>query len=155
MRTIAAVLVGLLLSTPVFAQKASPADVKTIEACIGKSDDEGGLGMNCVGAIADPCMKKDGLQEEQMKACAARELSVWFLVTDTALKAVKAGGFKDIEAAAQESQKSFAASRDKLCAMFDKVEPGMLSGAGAYCRLQETARRALLLRRLGAAVGEH
>lgn len=155
MRAIAALFLLLFATSHVYAQKAAPADVKTIETCIAKADDEGLLGMNCVGVVADPCMKKVEGQTDQLKACAARELSAWGVITEAALKAVKAGGFKDIEAAAAESQKTFVTSRDKLCAAFDKVEPGMLPGGGNYCRLQETARRALLLRRLGAAVNEH
>jgi len=35
---------------------------------------------------------------------------------------------------------------------YDKVEPGWLPGDANYCRMQTTANRALLLRKLGAAV---
>ncbi len=53
-----------------------------------------------------------------------------------------------------ESEKAWAQQRDALYPVFDKVEPGTLPGDAAYCRMQTTANRALLLRRLGHAVNE-
>lgn len=142
-------------ATTTHAQKAAPTDAQAVANCLKKADDDGNLGWQCIGLIADPCANKSGAGTEQIKTCAARELSVWSGVLETALKSTKAGGFKEIESAVTESQKSWAASRDKLCPVFDKIDPGMMPGGGAYCRLQETARRALLVRRLATAVGEH
>lgn len=45
--------------------------------------------------------------------------------------------------------------RNKFCPVFDKLDPGMGPGGANYCRLQETARRTLNLRRLADAVNEH
>jgi hypothetical protein len=53
------------------------------------------------------------------------------------------------------AQKAWAGSQDKLCPLFNTLDPGMALGAEDYCRLQETARRVLLLERLGEAVSEH
>ena len=68
---------------------------------------------------------------------------------------VQSGGFADVIKAVKDSQKTFAASRDRFCAVFDKVEPGMYRGDASYCRLRETANRSLSLIKLGAAVNEH
>ena len=70
------------------------------------------------------------------------------------LKATDSGG-RDIKVPVAQSQKSWRDAREKFCPVFDKIDPGMFVGGANYCRLHETARRALLLRKLGAAVGEH
>lgn len=144
-----------LLAAPAAAQPATPADAAAVAACIGAAEDKGLFPGACIGLLADPCIAKADNVIETQKACIARELAVWHDVLRKALAAVKAGGFKPIDAAVAASQKGFAASRDGLCAVFDKIDPGTLPGNGAYCRLQETARRTLLLRRLGGALGEH
>ncbi len=100
-------------------------------------------------------MRKADNDVAKTKACAERELAAWIAVSESANKLVRAGGFKDISKAVADSQRSWLQQRDALCPVFDKIEPGFLAGGAAYCRLQVTAQRALLLRRLGAAVNEH
>lgn len=150
-------LTALLLSAGASAQAqhASPADLKVINACLAKADKTGDLGTGCIGAIADPCTRKAGNDADKAKACAERELAVWDAVAEAAARRVRAGGFKDISKAVAESQKGWAQQRDALCPVFDTIDPGMLPGAAAYCRMQTTAQRALLLRRLGEAVNQH
>lgn len=145
----------LALCMPADAKPASPADLNTINACLAKSDRSGEFGAACIGTIADPCTQAAGGDTTRVKACAERELAVWDAVAAAATKRVRAGGFKVISKAVADSQKSWAQQRDALCPVFDKVDPGTLPGDGAYCRMQVTAHRALLLRRLGAAVNEH
>jgi len=155
----AAVLAANLLLAPMaFAQGVAPADVKAIDACLKTAEETGGFGGACVGLVADPCIKAaEGVNDDvaKWKACAARELAIWTQKTSDALKKVQAGGFADIIKAVKDSQATFAASRDRFCAVFDKVEPGMYRGDANYCRLRETANRALSLIKLGAAVNEH
>jgi len=149
---------NLLLASTAFAQGAAPADVKVIDACLKTAEETGGFGGACVGLVADPCIKAaEGVNDDvaRWKACAARELAIWTQKTSDALKKVQAGGFADIIKAVKDSQTTFAASRDRFCAVFDKVEPGMYRGDANYCRLRETANRALSLIKLGAAVNEH
>lgn len=154
--TFAALGALLLGSAPCTgAQQANAADLKIVNACLAKADKTAGLGTACIGAIADPCTRKADNDVAKAKICAERELAVWDAVADAATKRVRAGGFKDISKAVADSQKSWAKQRDTLCPVFDKIEPGMLLGAGSYCRMQTTAQRALLLRRLGDAVNEH
>ncbi len=139
-----------------FAQGA--ADLAVIDACLKTAEKAGGFGGACVGLVADPCIKAgEGANDDVAKwrACAARELAVWTQKTSEALKKVKAGGLADMIKAVEDSQKTFAASRDRFCAVFDKVEPGMYKGDASYCRLRETANRSLSLIKLGAAVNEH
>ena len=152
-----AAVAACLIASPAFAQSAAPADLKTINDCLKKADsaDPFGLGNNCIGLVADPCVEKSDKTGAKTKACAARELAVWTALTEGASKRVKAGGFKDISAAVAESDKGWIQLRDKLCPVFDKIEPGFLPADGTYCRMQVTAHRALLLRRLGDAVNEH
>ena len=73
----------------------------------------------------------------------------------SALKRVKAGGFKEIGKTVEQAQKAWQASHRRLCALFDNTDPGMLPGAAVYCRMHETAARALVLRRLAETVNEH
>jgi hypothetical protein len=145
-------------ASPALAQQVAPADTKVISDCLKKADDSGALGTNCIGIVADPCIKTASGKNndvENSRKCAARELAVWTALTIAAAKKVKAGGFKDISAAVAESEKGWTQLRDKLCSVFDKIEPGFLPGDAAYCRIQITAHRALLLRKLGDAVNEH
>jgi hypothetical protein len=151
----ALVLSMLYVASPAFAQQAAASDTKAISDCLKKADDSGGLGNNCIGIVADPCVEKSDKMSATTKACAARELAVWTALTEGASKRVRAGGFKDISAAVAQSDKGWMQLRDKLCPVFDKIEPGFLPADGTYCRMQVTAHRALLLRRLGDAVNEH
>lgn len=149
-----ALVTCLLTAAPAVAQQATPADTKAVSDCLKKAESAGQFGGTCIGIVADPCTEKSD-KSAKTKACAARELAVWTALTDAAAKKVKAGGFKDVSAAVAESEKGWMQLRDKLCPVFDKVEPGTLPGDAAYCRMQTTAHRALLLRKLGDAVNEH
>jgi hypothetical protein len=149
---------NLLPTSMAFAQGAAPADVAVINACLKTAEGTGGFGGACVGLVADPCIKAaKGANDDvaKWKACAARELAIWTQKTNEALKEVEAGGFADVIKAVKDSQKTFEAARDRFCAVFDKVEPGMYPGDANYCRLRETANRSLSLIKLGAAVNEH
>jgi hypothetical protein len=147
---------SLPFSSIAFAQGTAPADVRVIDACLKTAEENGVFGGACVGLVADPCIKTaKGANDDvaRWKACAARELAIWTQKTNEALKKVQVGA--DVTKAVNESQKIFAASRDRFCAVFDKVEPGMYPGGASYCRLRETANRTLSLIMLGAAVNEH
>lgn len=123
--------------------------------CLEAAADE--IGAKCIGIVADPCIKAirdDDTSATRAKACAARELAVWDEEISAALKAIDTAG-RDIKAPVAAAQKSWRDSRDRLCPAFDKIDPGMFVGGANYCRLHETAQRALMLRRLAAAVGEH
>jgi hypothetical protein len=137
------------------AQQATPPDLKAITNCLAKADKTGDLGTACIGLVADPCTRKAANDVAKAKACAERELAVWNAISDSASKRVRAGGFKEISKALVESEKAWTQQRDALCPVFDRIEPGFLPGDAAYCRMQTTANRALLLRRLGDAVNEH
>jgi lysozyme inhibitor LprI len=145
----------IALGSPAFAQVPPPADTKAISDCLKKAEDAGQLGTNCIGTIADPCIEKSDKTSAKTKVCATRELSVWTALSDAASKRVRAGGFKEISTALAESEKGWLQLRDKLCPAFDRIEPGFLQGDSTYCRMQTTAHRTLLLRRLGDAVNEH
>jgi uncharacterized protein YecT (DUF1311 family) len=137
------------------AQQAASADLKIIQDCLKSADSNGNLGTGCIGLVADACTRKAGNDVAKSKACAQRELLVWNALTEAAAKRVRAGGFKEISKALAESEKAWVQQRDALCPVFDEIDPGTLPGDAAYCRMQTTANRALLLRRLGAAVNEH
>jgi hypothetical protein len=138
------------------AQPSNAAtDIKLIGECLKKADDGGDFGSACIGLVTAPCMKKAENDAAKSKACAQRELAVWTTLGEAAAKRVRAGGFKDASAALAESDKGWSQHRDKLCPVFDKIEPGFLPGDSAYCRMQITAYRVLLLRKLGDAVNEH
>lgn len=148
-------IMSMLSLSAARAQQAAPADMQAIAACLTKAEEAGSLGTNCIGALADACIKKADNDEEKSKACAQRELNVWAALSVRAAKRVQAGGFREISGALAESEKGWIQFRDKLCPVFDKVEPGMMPGNAIYCRMQTTAHRVLLMRRLGDAVNEH
>ena len=149
----------VVAASPAFAQKAAPADIAAIKACLKAAAEKASFGGQCIGIVADPCIKAAAPTDDggstKVKACAARELAAWSPLLDDALKRITKGGFADTTKAVTAAQKTWAASRDQLCPVFDKIEPGMYLGGAAYCRLQETARRVLSLDKLGDAVNEH
>jgi len=149
----------VVAASPACAQKAAPADIAAIKACLKAAAEKASFGGQCIGIVADPCIKAASPTDDggstKVKACAARELAAWSPLLDDALKRITKGGFADITKAVTAAQKTWAASRDQLCPVFDKIEPGMYLGGAAYCRLQETARRVLSLDKLGDAVNEH
>lgn len=152
------ILASLVIAAAAAAQ-AQPSnattDSKVISDCLKKADDAGDFGSACIGLVATPCTKKAENDIAKSKACAQRELTVWTALGEAAAKRVRAGGFKDISTALTESDKGWTQHRDKLCPVFDKIEPGFLPGNAVYCRMQTTANRVLLLRKLGDAVNEH
>ena len=151
---ITAICSTLLLVSAGWAQaKPAAGDLKLIQTCLERQ--EQGLGRACIGVVADQCIAASSGDADKAKACAARELAVWEREMQTALKRVSAGGFKEISNAVKQAQKDWQSSHRRLCAVFDKTDPGMLPGAAVYCRMHETAARALVLRRLGEAVSEH
>jgi hypothetical protein len=141
----------VLLANAAWAQPTA-ADRKAIEACLERPEDN--FGSRCIGIIADPCIKAAKREGPKSNACAARELAVWDAQMEAALKRVKVGG-QEIGHAVTQSQQTWRSSLGTLCPVFDKIDPGMLPGGATYCRMQETANRALVLRRLGEAVNEH
>jgi hypothetical protein len=149
----------LAAASPALAQKAAPADIAALKACLKTAGEKATFGGECVGIVADPCIKAAAPSDDggstKVKACAARELAAWTPLLDDALKRITKGGFPELVKAVTAAQKSWAASRDQLCPVYDKIEPGMYLGGAAYCRLQETARRVLSLDKLGDAVNEH
>ncbi len=163
MRKIPIAAIVVLMSSvwtaaPARAQAAAPADTQTVNACLKKSANSGEFGGNCIGIVADPCIKtasKTNSYIDDSKKCAARELAVWTALSTEALRRANPAIEAKKKAALADSQKSFAQSRDTLCPIFDNVDPDMALGGSLYCRLQETARHALLLRRLADAVNVH
>lgn len=154
----AIILIAGLIAMPAAAnaqQSTTAADTKIVSECLKKADEAGEFGSACVGLVAAPCLKKVENDIARSKVCAQRELAVWTVLNEAAAKRVRAGGFKDISTALAESDKGWSQQRDKLCPVFDKIEPGFLPGNSVYCRMQTTAHRVLLLRKLGDAVNEH
>jgi hypothetical protein len=160
MRYIGWLALSLITVTgPALAQKGAPADIAAIRTCLKAAEEKASFGSECVGTIADPCIKAAAPSDDgggtKVKACATRELKAWSSLLDDALKRIAKGGFPEVSKAVGAAQKSWAASRDQFCPVFDKIDPGMYLGGAAYCRLQETARRVLSLDKLGDAVNEH
>jgi hypothetical protein len=161
MRTARALAVLLCLGAAggSFAAAPSPAeDSKAVARCVEAAQKADGFAGNCIGVVADPCIKaareRDSAAEDA-KACARRELAVWAARLKAAIALIGKNGGNDMLASVTAAQKAGMASQDKLCPLFDNLDPGASLGGADYCRLQETARRALMLERLAAAVSEH
>jgi len=138
---------------------AGPADdAKAIAQCVEKAGDQ--FPGACIGIVADPCIKNafragNADDANDAKACAKRELAVWRARMTKAIALIGKGATKPMVAAVAAAQKTLAASQDSLCPQFNVLDPGMAMGGEDYCRLQETARRVLMLERFAAAVSEH
>ena len=154
-----AVLLCLGAAGAAVAAGPSPAeDSKAVARCVDAAQKADRFAGNCIGVVADPCIKATRERDsavEDAKACAQRELAVWAARLKTALAAAAKNGGPEMAASVAAAQKTWAASQDKLCPLFDNLDPGASLGGANYCRLQETARRALVLERLAAAVSEH
>jgi hypothetical protein len=152
------VFAGVLLAVWLTGAAAGPnPDAQKIDACLKAAREKGVSGTACIGIIADPCIATASKTNDYIKgsaACAARELTIWTARLQRAVPGVKGGG-KEFTSPVAASQKSFADSLAKLCPVYDKVDPGMALGGATYCRLQETAVRAILIERLSDAVNPH
>jgi hypothetical protein len=145
----------MLLVSAASAQTAAPADTRAIEECLTAAEKNQKSDSACVGIVADPCIRAGNNSDEQAKKCTARELSVWTAMMKKAIEDVKKGGFAEVTKAAGSSQEAWTKSTATFCPVFDKIEPGMVPGGAAYCRLQATGSRVIMLRKLAAAVNEH
>lgn len=153
-------LVVLIFASGLTVASAQQTGAKeAIEKCLETTASEpAGFGGRCIGIVADPCIKKaegSASDVKDKKACAARELTVWNGILTAALRQIKAGAEAKMNASVTSAQATWSQSLKTLCPIFDKLDPGMSEGGAEYCSLQETARRALLLKRLGEAVSEH
>jgi len=158
-RRFAFVLVGILLVVWVAGAVAGPnPDAQKIDACLKAAAEKDTSGTACIGIVADPCIAAASKTDSFIKgsaACAARELAIWTARMQRAIASANKGGGKSIASSVAASQKSFSDSLARLCPLYDKLDPDMSLGGSTYCRLQETAMRALLLERLADAVNPH
>jgi hypothetical protein len=143
------------------APQSNSEDRRKIAECVDKARMDEGFGGNCIGLVADACIKAVTVNDHaaavtQSKACAVRELAVWRSRMQEAVTVINKSAVK-MRSAVAASQQSFAASRDQLCPLLRKLDhpPGVSLGEDDYCRLQETARRSLILEWLASAVSEH
>ena len=153
-----AIVTAIASTAAALAAPPTATDARAVAQCVEAARNGDGFGGNCIGIVADPCIKAASGRDSYVadgKACAARELAVWQArLTQAVASASKSGGSR-VRNAVMAAQKTWASSQDALCPLFANLDPGMTPGADTYCRLQETARRALMLERRGAAVGEH
>ena len=146
--TFAAIGFGLFLASgqAMADDKPSAAERNAIVSCIKKQTDASKTVAPCVGRVADPCIKAAKNFPDKEKDCARKELAVW----SDQLKALMAGGshfsFPENKQLIIDSAQPWMTAREKLCAIFDKIEPGFLHGGADYCRLQETARRVVWIK---------
>jgi hypothetical protein len=145
-------------ATPTLAQAPAPADIKVVTDCLKKAAEDGSFGGGCIGVVADPCIKIASTKNsyiEDGKKCATRENTVWIELMRRELADVGKGAPGKSLNPIKDAQKSFAQSRDAFCPHFDNVDPEVAKGGSIYCRMQENARRTLLLRLLATAVNPH
>lgn len=154
-RSIAFAFCAIVLSGPASAETA---DAAAIANCIANATRSGKSGSACIGAIADPCIavaQKSAEYEKEAKACASRERAVWSNLLLSALKKAKAAGEPSMPASLESAQRSWTSSQNALCATFNNLDPGATLGGSEYCRLLDTAERALILEKLAGAISEH
>ena len=151
-------LLSLVVCASITLSEPSPGNHQKIDACLKAAAEKAASGVACIGIVADPCIAAASKTDSFIKdsaACAARELAIWTARLQRAIQSANKGGGKGVATAVAASQKSFTDSLAKLCPQFDNLDPGMSLGGAAYCRLQETAMRVLVLERLAEAVNPH
>jgi hypothetical protein len=156
--TILIVAFGFGLANAALAAPADPKDVNAIATCLDAARKDGGFGGGCPGAVADPCIKAVQQTDKAVqaaKACAERELAVWTARLQEITAVVKKNASPKIWAAVADAQKSGKSSRERLCPVFNNLDPGLSLGQSAYCLLHEVASQVLVLEWLAAAVSEH
>ena len=136
-----AILLCLGAAGPAFAATPSPADdAKTVARCVDAARKADGFAGNCIGAIADPCIKAARERDtaaEDAKACARRELDVWAVRQRGALALIgRSAGNDDMLASITAAQKAWTALQGKLCPLFDNLDPGASLGGSRLYRLQ-------------------
>jgi hypothetical protein len=143
---------SITLSEPLSGER------QKIDACLKAAAEQGASGVSCIGIVADPCIKGASTTDSYIKdsvACAARELAIWTARLQRAVQGASKGGGRNVATAVAASQKNFTESVAKLCPLFENLDPGMSLGRATYCRLHETAMRALVLERLADAINPH
>jgi uncharacterized protein YecT (DUF1311 family) len=101
--------------------------------CMSLPHDENGSAETCIGSLAGHC---DLAKGEDAKACAVRVLSNAKKRLQTTVRDV--GGI-------EESQSIWLESREKLCPLFDIIDPGTNHVGSDRCRQVETRGRAEIL----------
>jgi hypothetical protein len=150
MRRLVFLMSVLAIPQTASAQQPAPADMKVISDCSEKRGYQRQARHQLHRACGRPLRAARPTPiPRKRRACAQRELVVWNAISEAAAKRVRTGRVQGISKALLESDKAWAQQRDALCPVFDKVEPGSLPGDATYCRMQTTANRALLLRKLG------
>jgi hypothetical protein len=140
------------------APQRSSDDRSLIGRCLDAARADAAFGGNCVGIIADPCIKNVRNSDsfvQDARNCAARELAVWEFRLQEGVRKLNRTGSPTIKTAVASAQSNWAAARGRICPAFNNLDPGAVPGSGEYCRLQETARIALLIEWLLAATVEH
>jgi len=133
---------------------ATPDTAKKTLSCVAAAEAKLASPGPCVGIITAACVagKDEGAQE----TCAAQELAFWQAQLDKSWKQagplLKGAHLLDDQAAAQ---KLWLQYRDKSCTIADKVDPGMMPGGSARCRMEETAARTFAVRAIVDALSEH
>lgn len=154
-RFVMLIVSGCLISGAAEAQTTARPETQVINACVEAAAE---IGNGCVGMVADPCIEKASKTnnfDADSKKCAERELAVWSHLMAKAIADINKNGSAKHKAATTSAQKSWEESVKALCPAFDQIDPGMAPGGSAYCRLHETGHRALMLRKLADATGEH
>jgi hypothetical protein len=151
------IVVGAALSWPIAPALSAPRaeDAQKIGDCLRLAQENGNFGGQCIGIVADPCMAEAGSDPEAFEAtkrCAARELEVWKVELNKATALVGQGGFPALSAMVRNTTRPWSDYVNSVCPFFEQLRAELSAGGANYCRMQETARRALMLRRLGVAV---
>ena len=141
----------------VSAAQGAPADpAKKTLMCLDKADTGQTSPQLCAGVLQAACVAA-GRNDEKVTdaACAAKELAFWQAQLDKNWKLVQPLLAPDMRADQIAAQKLWLQYREKSCAIADKVDPGMMPGGSARCRMEETAGRVIALRAIVSALSEH
>jgi uncharacterized protein YecT (DUF1311 family) len=142
----------LVLSATTHAERAKldARDVKAVQDCLESDKAAQHAGELCIGVVADPCLDApDGDQSTAGRvACTDRELAVWDQVLNENFRVLRDNLDAKQRIKLRDMQRAWVTARDKTCNFFwDYFQGTMATPMEAYCRMRETARRAMFIKR--------
>jgi uncharacterized protein YecT (DUF1311 family) len=145
-----ACLAAMVLA-PAHAQTRKPAaqETKTIRACFEEKG-ETEKGAQCIGLVATRCAKKPENQGGLSRAdCYRIEQEIWDVLLNETNKELQVDLDEEQKTKLRDMQRAWMASRDATCEFYHhKIQGSMAVPMSASCFLNETARRALLLKQM-------
>lgn len=135
------------------ADRPNPADAAVIEDCLEAARGSRQRRGECIGRLADACLKKaEDPSTYGMAECSRREHAVWDARLNRAYRALLRDLDPEQRTEVRNAQRAWTAFSQKKCRLHRVLEEGTIAiPIAAYCAMEEAGRQALFFEQL---VGE-